>query len=136
MNTNHTAQVTEELDGFSPASLSTTVNGLELILQALRLIEPEASEAGLRTALIQALEQAMPMCPKHQPLSAKTEAEIFDFNTEVFRRPAENWGSCVKRIHDLRDSAIKADLASGMSGQDVARKYGLTVSRVSQIRNT
>ncbi len=97
----HTAGVLDDSDGFGPASLQTTVNGLELILQALRIIEPEAPEAGLRKALIEALEKAMPLCPEHQPLSAKTAAEIFDFNTEVFRRQAKFEGTCKAQLSHI-----------------------------------
>lgn len=99
--TQHTAWVEDELAGFSAASLNTTVNGLELILQALRIIEPEAHEASLRSALIQALETAMPLCPKHMSLSAKTDAEIFDFNAEVFRRQDEFVAKCKSQLDHI-----------------------------------
>jgi hypothetical protein len=101
MNTQHIASASDDSDGFSPASLQTTVNGLELILQALRIIEPEAPEAGLRTALVNALEKAMPLCPEHQYLSAKTDAEVYDFNQEVFRRQAQFGARCKSQLDHI-----------------------------------
>lgn len=101
MTVQHTAWVEDELAGFGPASLQTTVNGLELVLQALRIIEPEAPEAGLRKVLIEAIEKAMPLCPEHQPLSAMTDAQVFDFNTEVFRRQAKFEGTCKAQLSHI-----------------------------------
>ncbi len=101
MNTTHKAIVNDDSDGFAPATLTTTVNGLELILQALRIVEPEAPEVGLHRKLIIALEQAMPLCPKHIPLTPKTEAEIYDFNEEVFKRQAKFQDECDSSLRVL-----------------------------------
>lgn len=101
MSTQHLASVADDSDGFSSATLLTTVNGLEFILQALRLVEPEAPEVALHAALIQALEAAMPLCPEHQPLAPKTEAEIFDFNAEVFRRQGEFEAKCKSQLNHI-----------------------------------
>ena len=40
------------------------------------------------------------------------------------------------KVTELRNSAIKADLRSGLSGKEVAEKYDLSAARVSQIKNS
>ena len=42
----------------------------------------------------------------------------------------------VSALEEYRDAAIKADLLNGMKGKDVAEKYKLTPSRISQIKNS
>lgn len=42
----------------------------------------------------------------------------------------------VVALEEYRDSAIKADLLNGMKGKDAASKYGLSQSRISQIKNS
>jgi hypothetical protein len=41
-----------------------------------------------------------------------------------------------QKVQDLRNCAIKADLAAGLSGREVAEKYDLSPGRVSQIKNS
>jgi DNA-binding NarL/FixJ family response regulator len=41
-----------------------------------------------------------------------------------------------RKVVDLRNCAIKADLNSGLSGKDVSLKYDLSPGRVSQIKNS
>ena len=42
----------------------------------------------------------------------------------------------VSALEEYRDAAIKADLLNGMKGKDVAEKYKLSPSRISQIKNS
>lgn len=42
----------------------------------------------------------------------------------------------VSVLEEYRDAAIKADLLNGMKGKDVAEKYKLSPSRISQIKNS
>lgn len=39
-------------------------------------------------------------------------------------------------VTELRKCAIKADLAAGTPGVEVARRYGVTPGRISQIKNS
>lgn len=38
-----------------------------------------------------------------------------------------------KRIDDLRDSAIRGDIAMGRKSKDTAKRFGLSAARISQI---
>lgn len=42
-------------------------------------------------------------------------------------------GALTKAVDDLRNSAIKGEIASGVPTKDVAQKFKITPSRVSQI---
>lgn len=39
-----------------------------------------------------------------------------------------------QKVQELRNSAIKADLAAGLTGREAADKYGLSEGRISQIK--
>ncbi len=101
MSTQHLASVADDSDGFSPAMLTTTVNGLELILQALRLVEPEAPEVDLRRKLIETLEAAMPLCSEYMTAAPKDSAEILDFNEAVARRQEAFHEACARQLHNI-----------------------------------
>jgi hypothetical protein len=101
MITKHIAQVEDDSNGFSPASLLTTVNGLELILQALRIVEPEAPEIELRRKLIETLEAAMPLCSEYMTVTPKGNSEVLDFNAAVARRQEEFQETCVQQLHNI-----------------------------------
>ncbi len=60
----------------------------------------------------------------HERLDAVQEKQV---ETDALVR------SLQKQIDDLRDSAIRGEVASGVPSKDVAKKFGLSAARVTQI---
>jgi hypothetical protein len=55
----HSAAAYSTEDGYAPATLQTTVNGLRMLLSLLDDMNPEPHEATLRRVLIDAIERAL-----------------------------------------------------------------------------
>ena len=58
---------------------------------------------------------------RHEKVLDSHAGEIYDLQTAV---------------SDLRNRAIKAELMAGITGVAVAKNYGLTPGRISQIKNS
>jgi glycerol-3-phosphate responsive antiterminator len=59
-----------------------------------------------------------------------------DVHSKIIASQGQDIAALESKVQELRDCAIKADLAAGLSGRETAAKYGLSEGRVSQIRRT
>lgn len=61
-----------------------------------------------------------------------TDARLARLETQQ-DNSAREIGRLQQSVDDLRDSAIRGEIASGQKSKDVAEKFGMTPARVSQI---
>ena len=55
--------------------------------------------------------------------------------SKVSQSQGQDIAKLEKNVQNLRDTVIKIDLASGMTGTDVASKWSLSNGRISQIKH-
>lgn len=63
-------------------------------------------------------------------------SDRLDNHDTVLESQAQEIAELQRKVLDLRNSAIRADLNAGLSGMEAARKYELSPGRISQIKNT
>lgn len=57
-----------------------------------------------------------------------------DRHEKIIQSQGRDIAALETRVAELRDTAINHDLAAGLSGREVAAKYGLSEGRISQIK--
>jgi Mg2+ and Co2+ transporter CorA len=67
---------------------------------------------------------------------AKAQAELeqkVDNHSKIIQSQGQDIAALEVKVMELRNSAIQAEVANGVPTKNVAGKYGVTPSRVSQI---